>query len=139
MKRREFFAVGLGLVGAAAGVRPALAAAGFEDYTPGLIQSKLDAGKTVFVDYAASWCSTCRRQHRVISQLVQQNPQYAEAMDFVRVDWDDYRSAAVTTSRNVPRRSTLLVLRGDDELGRIVAGTSEAAIRELLDLGLAGS
>ena len=38
---------------------PAYAAAGFVDYKPGLIQSMLDAGKTVFVDYSATWCSTC--------------------------------------------------------------------------------
>ena len=32
--------------------------------------------------------------------------------------------------------STLVVLRGDQELGRIVAQTGEADIRALMDLGL---
>jgi hypothetical protein len=38
--------------------------------------------------------------------------------------------------RGIPRRSTLIVLRGEDELGRIVAGTSESQIKGLMDKGL---
>ena len=117
--------------------RAAQAAPGFTDYTPGLIQAELAAGKTVFVDYAADWCGTCRTQERVIQALRAENPAYDAAMSFVRVDWDDFRRHEVTTSRGIPRRSTLLVLRGDQELGRIVAGTSRDQIAGLMDLGLA--
>jgi len=107
------------------------------DYSAGDIKKALAEGKTVFVDYAADWCSTCKRQERVIDKLRSENPTYNKAITFVRVDWDLFRSDAVTTSRNIPRRSTLLVLKGDKELGRIVAGTSESAIKALLDQGLA--
>lgn len=117
------------------GLSPALAMAG-QDYTPGLIKKALADGKTVFVDFAADWCSTCARQERVIQALRAQNAAYDEAMVFVRVDWDEYRSHDVTTSRAIPRRSTLLVLRGDKELGRLVAGTSERDIKSLMDKGL---
>ena len=64
------------------------------------------------------------------------NPAYDEAMVFVRVDWDDFGRHAVTTSRKIPRRSTLLVLKGSKELGRIVAGTRVSDIEALMDLGL---
>jgi len=111
-------------------------AAQFVDYEPGVIQSALAEGRTVFVDYAADWCSTCKRQERVINALRAENPAYDQAMTFVRVDWDDYRNNGVTRSRGVPRRSTLLVLRGDQELGRLIAGTSESQIKALMDLGL---
>ena len=84
------------------------------DYEPGLIQSLLDEGKTVFVDYSATWCSTCKAQERVLNDLRDMNPAYDEAMTFVRVDWDDFGRHAVTTSRKIPRRSTLLVLRGGE-------------------------
>lgn len=114
----------------------AFAAAGFVDYKDGLIERELAAGKTVFVDYSATWCGTCRTQERVISQLLQENPAYAAKMVFVRVDWDQWSDKPVTTSRKIPRRSTLLVLRGDKELGRIVAGTGKAQIKALLDMGV---
>jgi thioredoxin 1 len=37
---------------------------------------------------------------------------------------------------NIPRRSTLVVLKGNKELGRIVAGTAKDDIKALMDLAL---
>lgn len=111
-------------------------AGGEQDYKPGLIQSLLAEGKTLLVDYKASWCTTCARQERVINQLRKENPAYDKAITFVAVDWDEYGRHDVTTSRNVPRRSTLLVLRGNEELARIVAGTSVNDIKALMDKAL---
>ena len=127
MQRRTFIAASL-----AAAVVPFKAVA-FVDYAPGVIDTALADGKTVFVDFGAVWCTTCKRQERVINALRDANPAYDAAMVFVKVDWDTYRNAEVTTSRNIPRRSTLLVLRGDEELGRIVAGTQESEIKALKD------
>ncbi|THH35341.1 thioredoxin [Aliishimia ponticola] len=134
MQRRTFLTASL-----LAAVAPALAFASdsmiqFDDSDP--IQTALAEGKTVFVDYSATWCGTCARQARVIDALRSQNPDYDANIVFVNVDWDDYKSAPVTTSRNIPRRSTLLVLKGDAELGRIVAGTAEAEIKALMDTAL---
>lgn len=134
MHRRTFIA-GLSAAAAVAAL-PAQAASGFVDYAPGVIEGALSAGRTVFVDYSAAWCLTCRTQARVISRLTEANPAYAKAMLFVRVDWDDFGDQPVARDRNIPRRSTLVVLRGNRELGRIVAGTSEAEIKALLDKGL---
>jgi hypothetical protein len=132
MKRRSIIALA-----AAASLLPASAfAAGFVDYTPGLIKSELDAGKTVFVDFSAVWCSTCARQERVINALRGQNAAYDKAMTFIKVDWDQYGRHDVSKSRAIPRRSTLILLRGDEELGRIVAGTAESQIQGLMDRGL---
>ena len=133
MKRRTFIASTLAL-----GALPfgAIAGPDFVEYRPGLIQEELAAGKTVLVDYSAKWCSTCARQARVINGLRAQNADYDAKMVFVKVDWDTYRTHEVTKTRNVPRRSTLILLRGQDELGRIVAGTSESQIQSLLDQGL---
>lgn len=140
MNRRTFLAAGAAVAVTAGGVAlaPVMAkAAQTVSYTPGVIEAALGEGRTVFVDYAADWCGTCRRQERVISKLRAENPAYDEAMLFVRVDWDTYKNHDVAAFRNVPRRSTLLVLRGEEELGRIVAGTSESEIKALLDTGLA--
>lgn len=132
MIRRTFLGMLASLV-----LAPGIVSAGESvDYTPGFIKSELAAGKTVFVDYAADWCGTCKRQERVISMLRAKHPKYDQNLAFVRVDWDKFGSAEVTTSRNIPRRSTLLVLKGDKELGRIVAGTGIDEIQSLLDIGI---
>ena len=134
MLRRHFIA-GMAALAVCTAL-PAVAGPNVVDYRPGVIEDALAAGKTVFVDYSADWCLTCKSQERTVSRLVEENPAYQQAMLFVRVDWDDYRKAAVTLDRNIPRRSTLLVLKGNRELGRIVAGTSKADIKALLDKGL---
>ncbi len=133
MNRRHFM-----LTTAAISLTPfaAFAATGWIDYEEGKIQQLLGEGKTVFVDYSATWCSTCAAQGRTIDALRDANPSYDSNMVFVRVDWDTYSRHAVTTSRNIPRRSTLLVLKGDHELGRVVAGTSQSVIMALMDLGV---
>lgn len=135
MFRRTFLtgAMALGLA------LPAMASAETIDYTPGVIQSALKEGKTVFIDYATDWCSTCQRQERVISAIRDSNPAYDEAMVFVRVDWDEYGTHQVSTALKIPRRSTLVVLKGNKELGRIVAGTSVEDIKALMDTGLAAA
>jgi thiol-disulfide isomerase/thioredoxin len=134
MTRREIF------LGASALVLTPLAVTAQEgqtlDYQPGLPEQLLAEGHTVFLDFAASWCSTCRTQGRIIEGLRAANPAYNEAITFVRVDWDTYGQSDFTLLLGVPRRSTLIMLRGEDELGRIIAGTREADIRALLDTAL---
>lgn len=136
MNRRKFISVSALYVLSAKVVS---AMTGTTEYTPGLIKDKLAAGETLLVDFSAAWCGTCKRQERILDELRAENPMFNEKITFVKVDWDTYSSHEVTSSRNIPRRSTLLLLRGTEELGRIVAGTDTGEIKSLLELGLADS
>ena len=132
MDRRHFLA--MSAAASAAFAMPA--SARMLEYRPGLIDQELAAGKTVFIDFAATWCSTCAAQARVIGALKGENPAYEENIVFVRVDWDQHRRADITQRLAIPRRSTLVVLKGDQELGRIVAGTGRSQIKALMDTAL---
>jgi thiol-disulfide isomerase/thioredoxin len=134
MHRRDFL-----LLTATVSLAPALVRAASVDYTPGLVDRELAAGKTLFVDFAADWCSTCAAQERAITALRAENPAYDAALTFVRVDWDQYANDPLTQRLNIPRRSTLVVLKGDAEIGRIVAGTGRDEIRALMDAGLSAA
>ena len=132
MKRREFIAIGT----AALLVAPLAANASGVEYVPGLAQKELAAGKTVFLDFTATWCSTCQAQGRVIEALQGENAAYAQKISFIDVDWDDYGNGDLSRTLKIPRRSTLVVLKGNQELGRIVAGTSRKSIKQLMDIAL---
>ena len=134
MDRRHFLS--LSAAASVALATPAFAAGETLDYQPGLVAEQLAAGKTVLLDFSAAWCSTCAAQERVIGGLRGENPAYSENIVFVRVDWDTYRRADITRNLAIPRRSTLVVLKGDQELGRIVAGTGRAQIKQLMDIAL---
>lgn len=133
MKRRDFLISSLAVLPAS----PLFAAVA--DYTPGLVTSELAAGKTLFLDFKAEWCGTCKAQERQITALKKENPAYGEAITFINVDWDDHRRSDLVKRLNIPRRSTLVVLKGDAELGRIVAGTSREQIKALMDTALSAA
>lgn len=135
MNRRQFIGTSIAFAGVPAVVSAQMAEDGWVDYEPDLIKNLLGEGKTVFVDYAASWCSTCKAQERAVGKIRAESDAYNDIV-FVRVDWDEYGRHEVTTSRDIPRRSTLILLRGGDELGRLVAVTNVDEIKALMDRGV---
>jgi len=72
----------------------------------------------------------------VLAKLRESYPEYNKAITFMNVDWDTYRSHPVTTSRNIPRRSTLVLIKNGKEVARLVAVTGESQIKALLDKAL---
>lgn len=108
-------------------------------YTPGLAEAAMADGKVVFLDFWTNWCSTCAAQERVISALRQANPAYDAGISFITVDWDQHAKGELSRSLKIPRRSTLVALQGQTEIGRIVAGTSKADIQALMDAALSAA
>ena len=133
MNRREMLT---GATVAALTMVPMTASAETIKYLPGLVKQRLAAGETVLVAYHARWCSTCAAQGRVIDALKASNPAYDQEITFVEADWDQHGRTGLARELRIPRRSTLVLLRGDQELGRLVADTREDAIRNLLDSAL---
>jgi thioredoxin 1 len=72
----------------------------------------------------------------VLKKLRASYPQYDKSMTFVLIDWGTFAAHAVTTSKNIQRRSTLVLIKEGREIGRIVAQISEKKIKELLDKAL---
>ena len=131
---RRLFIAGM----AATIATPVLATTG-RAYQPGLVKAELAAGRTVFVDFYTDWCSTCRAQERVIEGLKAENPAYEQAISFIAVDWDIHSGSELARSLNIPRRSTLVALKGDAEIGRLVADTRAGSIKALMDAALASA
>lgn len=132
MQRRDF----LLLTAAMSLPTAAFAVAGDAEYAPEVLKAQLAAGKTVFVDFNAVWCPTCHAQGRAIQAIRAANPAYDKAITFLNADWDTWGNGDLVKQLNIPRRSTLVVLKGNKELGRIVAETSQEKIKALMDLAL---
>lgn len=133
LTRRHLLATGLALA-----VFPTTVAAEIQAYTPGLAEQAMREGKLIVLIFGADWCSTCRRQERIVNDLRAASPRYDAELTIIRVDWDAYGTGELSRALAVPRRSTLIALNGDKELARIIAGTREAEIRQLMDRALAG-
>lgn len=131
MDRRTFL-----IAAGASLLTPGMALAKPLDYTPGLVRDRLAKGETLFLDFKASWCTTCAAQERVLTALKSENPAYERRLTFINIDWDEFGRSDIVKRMNIPRRSTLVVLKGDAELGRIVAQTSRKQIKALMDTAL---
>ncbi len=62
--------------------------------------------------------------------LLDGNPEYRK-VKIMRVDWDTYRNEALVAELRVPRRSTLVMFKSGQEVGRVVAQTGRQQIEAL--------
>jgi thioredoxin 1 len=90
------------------------------------------AGKPIVVHVYAPWCPTCRAQEPIVQKL-ESDPKFA-GVDAFRVDFDGQKDALKALKAN--RQSTLIVFKGEKEVGRSVGETSPKAIADLFDKAL---
>ena len=62
--------------------------------------------------------------------LINGNSAY-QVVTVMRVDWDRWRDSALVDKLDVRRRSTLVMFRDGQEVGRVVAETSPGPIEAL--------
>ncbi len=123
--RSVFVAAGLGLA--------ALATFAAEmPFNKAAFDKALAAGQPVVVDFAASWCPTCKAQKPVVQALLAE-PQRKSLTVFV-ADFDN--EAALKKQLNVTMQSTLVAFKGGREVARSTGQTGKAELGALLDKAL---
>lgn len=101
-------------------------------FNPATFAAAQKAGKPILVDIAASWCPTCKAQQPILRQLMK-DARHSELVIF-EVDFDSQKEAV--RSFNARSQSTLIVFKGEMEIGRSVGDTNPASIAALLDAAL---
>jgi len=121
------------LFAALAGIAVAMPAlAGGMAFKPADFDKARMSGKPVLVEVTAPWCSVCKAQKPILSELRAQ-PRFKDLTVF-EVDFDSQKDAL--RSLNVQKQSTLIVYRGGQEVGRSTGETSKKAIEGLLSKAL---
>lgn len=87
------------------------------------------AGKPILVQIHASWCSTCKAQAPILSDLEKQD-KFKNLVVF-NVDFDSQKDAVKAFGAKM--QSTLIAFKGKTETGRSVGDTKAASIAALLD------
>ena len=89
-------------------------------------------GKTVLLDFHADWCPVCRKQAEVLPQVLSR-----EKFENVVVFKANYDSEnELKQQLGINHQSTLVVFKGEKEVGREAGVTTVAAISQLLEKGL---
>ncbi len=121
--RRIFAAIAIAVVAALA--VPALAATKF---TPAALAEAQKAGKSILVEVSAPWCPVCRAQKVVLGELGKQ----ARFKNIVKLEVDFDTQKDALKALNVRMQSTLIVYKGDKEMGRLAYDASKESIEALL-------
>lgn len=134
MKKRiwmPLFAAVLGLM-MIAPIYTALAALNWPAYTADAFAVAQDEGRTIAVVVHADWCSTCRAQEPALNEVMLM-PEFA-GFAYFRVDYDSQKD--VMAELEVPQRSTIVIFKGKEEVGRVYAENDLNVIRDLFSFGL---
>ena len=134
MKRREFM-----VLAAAATLAAPMAHAEGTAYSPDAVAGELAAGRTVLLDFTASWCGSCQSQGRKITALRAENPAYDAAISFFDVDWDTYKGSDLARKYGITSRGSLVLLRGDAVIAQTSTHSGADQLKALLDQAASGA
>jgi thioredoxin-like negative regulator of GroEL len=97
-------------------------------YDDAAFKAAQSSNKSILVDVSATWCPTCKAQHKVLESLAKR-PEFAEILVF-EVDFDTQKD--VLKLFNARQQSTLIAFKGAQETKRLVGETGADAIEGLL-------
>ncbi|MEP7296423.1 MAG: thioredoxin family protein [Burkholderiales bacterium] len=92
----------------------------------------LAEGKPVVVDFAASWCPTCKQQKPIVQSLA--NDVKRKSLTIFVADFD--KEEALKKQLNVTMQSTLVAFKSGKEVARSTGQTDKAELAALLDKAL---
>ena len=132
MYRRQFLSLS-----AAALCLPANAHAAYEatQYEWGMRTDLRDTGETVIYNFRSSWSLTCQIKEEILAELKAENPAYRD-LTFIDVDFDTYGPSQWVERMKVRRRSTLVAMKGGEEIARIENEPQKLRLQSLLDAAL---
>jgi len=110
----------------------AVSAAETKPYTPDAFREAQKAGQSILVDITAPWCPVCRAQKPILAKLTSE-PKFKDLVVF-DVDFDNQKD--VVRNFGAQNQSTLIVFKGENEIGRSVGDTKSESIAALLGSAL---
>lgn len=97
-------------------------------FTSASFAAAQNAKQPILVEIHASWCPTCKAQAPILGSLISK-PEFMN-MAVLKVDFDAQKD--IVRQFGAQMQSTLIVFKGDKEVGRSVGDTNPASIAALL-------
>lgn len=104
------------------------------DFDQAAFEKAQKQGEPILIDIYASWCDVCKRQIVILDKL-RATPKYASLVTF-RINYDTQKDLMRKFKATV--QSTLIVYRGETEVGRSVGETQPEWIEDLLSKAFVG-
>ena len=105
-------------------------AGGIMKFTEAGFEQLKQEDAAVLIDVHATWCPTCRKQAKVIKAFFKQHPD--SKLTVLKVDFDQQKPWV--KHFKAFRQSTLIMYKGDKEIGRSIAQTDEKKLFNLFSM-----
>ncbi|KAB2919369.1 MAG: thioredoxin family protein [Hyphomicrobiaceae bacterium] len=120
------------ILGAAAALtvseRAAIASEIGSKFTWEAFESAQKAGKPILLEIYAAWCPTCKVQRPIIEDLTMS----ARFKDVVYFEINFDKQKDVLRKFNVQKQATLIMFKGNAEVGRSIGDTDRSSIERLI-------
>lgn len=100
------------------------ATAAKQPFTEQLYKQYQENNESYLIDVYATWCPTCKKQQKLISQYFEENPD--SKIKVLIVDFDKQKEWV--THFRAPRQSTLALYKGQEQLWFAVAETDKRKV-----------
>lgn len=100
-----------------------------EAFSKAKFDELMSEGKGVVVHIHATWCSTCKKQEKVLDQIAKQN---SDKASFLTIDFDSQKDEV--KSLGAKDRSVIIVFKDGKEVSRTFYETNEEKIKEQVKL-----
>ena len=97
-------------------------------FTPAALADAQKTGKPILVEISAPWCPTCKVQKPILDRLLTSD----KYKSFVTLEMDFDSQKDDLKALKAQMQSTLIVYKGDKEVGRSAGDTNPATIEALL-------
>ncbi len=104
----------------------------WNDFNSAAFQKAQAEGKTVVVDFHATWCPVCAQQKPILERLAGEK-EFQNAALFV-ADYDTQTD--LKKQMKITSQSTLVIFKGTKEVARATGTVNENELRTLLRKGL---
>ena len=114
------------------GEAAAIPVAQWIDYDSATFARAQANGQTILVDVNATWCPTCKAQAPTLDAM-RSDPKMGDVV-FMKLDFDTEKG--FLKEHRIPRQSTIVVFRGEQETARTIAETDPESLRAAIIAGV---
>ena len=100
------------------------------NFSEEIFKKAKDSGKTIVVNSYETWCGTCSKQTKILNQAKR------EFNDIVFLSYEQSKNKDIAKKLNIKFRTTIVVYKGHNEIGRIVGQTDKETIYSVIHIGL---
>jgi len=100
------------------------------NFTEEIFENAKASGKTIVINSYEVWCGTCSKQTKILDQAEK------EFKDIIFLSYEQSKNKDIAQKLKVKYWTTIVVYKGNKEVGRIMGQTDKKIIYSIIEKGI---